>query len=219
IRRGEPRRALDVAHERRDPRVRLGIADQRHPRAVLLHRLEVDPVRQLANELVEQVHRFGPVRLQRFDDLLSRQQRLRLVAQPVNFLDLLVELRDLSGQELITPVLIIDLRGDQDVPESDRSDAQDGQPDRKRDELSLARLALLLPAGKEVDANHQSKLRMARPQAISRRGASEASWRGRIRSDTPIFANGLPTIVLAPARLATSSSRPGTSAQPPDSTI
>ena len=95
----EPRRRLDVAHQRRDARIRLRVADDRHLGAGLLDRSQVDAVGQLAHELVEQVHRFAAVRLQRLDDLLARQHRLDLVAQPVDLLDLLVELGDLGLQQ------------------------------------------------------------------------------------------------------------------------
>ena len=40
-----------------------------------------------------------------------------------------------------------------------------------------------------------------------------------MRSDVCIAANGLATTVATPARFATSSSKPGSSAQPPASTI
>jgi hypothetical protein len=67
----EPGRGLDVAHQRRHAGIRLRVADQRDLRADLLHRPQVDPVRQLPHHLVEKVHRFGAVRLQRLDDLLA----------------------------------------------------------------------------------------------------------------------------------------------------
>jgi hypothetical protein len=59
--------------------------------------------------LVEQVHRFGTIGLQRLDNLLARQQRLRLLAQLVDLLDLLVELGDLGLQQRVTVVLIVDV--------------------------------------------------------------------------------------------------------------
>src|ERR1039457_2951527 len=72
---------------------------------------------------------------------------------------------------------------------------------------------------RSVDAYHDySKLLIARPHAMSSKGASAASWRGRTRSDPAMLAKGLATMVLTPARLATNSSSPGSRAQPPAST-
>ena len=53
--------------------------------------------------------------------------------------------------------------------------------------------ALLLAVRKQIDADggHYSKLRRARPVATSSIGASCASWRGRMRSEACIDANGL----------------------------
>ena len=90
------------------------------------------------------MHRFGTVGLQRLDDLLARQQRLRLLAQLVDFLDLLVELRDLFLEQLVAAALVVDARGDHHVNQADDRDAQDGKSDRHRYELTLARVTLLL---------------------------------------------------------------------------
>ena len=127
----EPRRRLDVAHQRRDPRVRLRVADQRDLCAGLLHRPEVDPVGQLAHHLVEQVDRLGPVGLQRLDDLLSREQRLRLLAQLVDLLDLLVELGDLRLEQRVAALLVLDLRAEDHVHQQDDRQAEDREPDRQ----------------------------------------------------------------------------------------
>ena len=102
------------------------------------------------------MHRFRTVRLQGFDHLLPRQQRLRLVAEPVDFLDLLVELGDLGLEEIVAVVLIVDACRDHDVSQTNDGNSQDRQPDRERDELSLARLALLFPVRKKVDTDHVS---------------------------------------------------------------
>ena len=134
-----------------------------------------------------------------------------LLAQLVDLLDLLVELGDLGLQQRVAAVLVLDLRGEDDVDQRRRPRApRTASADRQRDELALARLALLLAVRQQVDADHgYSNLRIARPQAISSSGASSASWRGRMRSDIAMLANGLATTVATPARLATSSSRPG----------
>src|SRR5262249_14168129 len=97
-------------------------------------------------------------------------------------------------------------------------EAEDHEADRQRDELPLARMAPLLAVGQQIDSDH-SKPRSASPQAIISMGASCASCRGRIRSEIAMLANGLAMSVATPARFATSSSIPGSSAQPPVSTI
>ena len=95
----EPGRRVEVAHQRRDPCARLRVAHERDLGADLLQRLQVDPVRELAHHLIQHMDGFGPVGLQRFDDLLPGEERLRLLAELVDLLDLLVELRDLGLEQ------------------------------------------------------------------------------------------------------------------------
>ena len=121
-------------------------------------------------------------------------------------------------EQLVAALLVLDLRREDHVDEPDDREAEDREADGDRDELALARLALLLAVRQQVDADH-SKLRIARPQAISSSGASWASCRGRMLSATAMVPNGFATTVATPARLATSSSSPGRSAPPPASTI
>jgi hypothetical protein len=98
----------------------------------LAHRLEVHALRHLAHHLLEQVHGLRAVGLQGFDDLLAREQRLDLVAQLVDFGDVLVELLDLGGHEVVAIVLRRDLalvvlvhqEGERDA--DDRGAARDG---------------------------------------------------------------------------------------------
>ena len=214
----QPGRGFDVAHQRGDACARLRVADERDLGAGLAQRLEIDPVGELPHHLVEQMDSLGPIGLQRFDDLLPREQRLRLLAELVDLLDLAVELRYLRLEQAVAAFLALDLPAECHVHEQHHRRPQDGEPDRERDELPLARLSLLLAVRQQVDANH-SKPRSASPQAIMSSGASCASCRGRTRSDAAILANGLAMTVATPARLATRSSIPGRSAQPPASTI
>ena len=86
-------------------------------------------------------------------------------------------------------------------------------------ELLAAGLAFLFPVGKQVDANHESNLRSASPQATNKAGASAAKFFGRILELRTIFANGLATSVSTWVRPATVSARPGMTAQPPASTM
>src|SRR6185437_320507 len=185
----EPGRAFDVAHQRRDARVRLREADDLHLPVRLLDRLQIDAFRQLANELIEQVHRLVAIRLQRLDDLLARQHLLDLVAELVDLLDLRVELGDLRLEELVARVLVLDARGQHDVHEADDRHTEDRERDRERDELALARLPLLLAMGQQVDAHECPLIR-------------SCAWRGPSRSS----ASAPPARAGAAARARTSAS-------------
>ena len=90
---------------------------------------------------------FGAVGLQRLDDLLARQERLRLLAKLVDLFYLLVELCDLVLQELVAALLGLDLGDEDHMDQPDSGKSQDRESDRNRDELALARLALLLAVG------------------------------------------------------------------------
>ena len=60
---------------------------------------------------------------------------------------------------------------------------------------------------------------MANPQAIISAGASICNWRGLMRLDNVINSNGFATSVLTCVRVATASSKPGSAAHPPASTM
>src|SRR5512139_3942853 len=73
---------------------------------------------------------------------------------------------------------------------------------------------------KEVNSNHHgSNLRKASPQATINEDASANRLFARTRSDNTILANGLAINVLTCVRVATTSSIPGITAQPPASTM
>ena len=110
----------------------------------MLDRPQVDAVRKLAHELVEQVDGLAAIRLQRLDDLLARDHGLDLLAQPVDFLDLLVQLGDFRLEQRIAAHLVFDLRAEDAVDQQDDGERQRRQHDGKRDELPLARLTPLL---------------------------------------------------------------------------
>src|SRR3569832_2392899 len=70
--------------------------------------------------------------------------------------------------------------------------------------------------GEEVNADHcGSNLRMARPQATKREGASAVNARNQNKEPTAMLANGLTTIVGVPVRCATAAAGPGGGAPPP----
>src|SRR4029077_4756130 len=119
----------------------------------LLDRPQVDAVGKLAHELIQEMHRLATIRLKRLDDLLARQHRLDLPAQPIDFLDLLVELGDLRLEERVTALLVVDPRSENAVTDADRGHTAQHAQDRERNELPLARLALLRAVRQQVDAD------------------------------------------------------------------
>jgi hypothetical protein len=60
---------------------------------------------------------------------------------------LLVELYNFGLEQLVAAYLIVDARGDHDMPQSDHGNAEYSESDRKRYELALAGLTLLLAVG------------------------------------------------------------------------
>ena len=76
--------------------------------SVLLDLREINPVRDLLHQLVEQMHHLGPAALQLLDDLHARDQALLAILEILNVGDLRVELDDLLLQEIVLLVLRID---------------------------------------------------------------------------------------------------------------
>src|SRR4051812_5305150 len=216
----EPLRRLDVAHQRRDARVRLREAENLHPGAGLLDRFEGHALRRLLHELVEQVHRLRAVGLQRLDDLLPREKCLDLVAQLVDLGDFLVELADLALEERVAPLLHADALGVVAVHEPDDQYAHDGRAAGHDEEVLLRALAPLGAVRQQVDAGHAhcgSNLLIASPHATISEGASTISRLSCTRGEVCIWANGFATLVGTCARVFTTSSSPGITAEPPAS--
>src|SRR5687768_11323706 len=193
----EPGRSFDVAHQRGDARVGLRVADDVHLLRSLAHRLQVNPLGHLAHHLLEQVHRLRAVGLQRFDDLLAREQRLDLVAQLVDLGDVLVELLDLGGEERVAVVLRRDLPLVVLVHEEGERDADDRGAARDGGKVLARALAALFAVRQQVDAGVHcgSNLLMARPQATISDGASTIRRLSWMRGEACIRANGLATLV------------------------
>src|SRR5207248_2653166 len=172
--------------------------------------------RKLAQQLVEELHRLRAVALQAFDDLLLRQQRSGLLADLADLLDLLVELVDLGLHVRDVALLLVDLLVEEHPHRAGGEEPDHRDDARQHRELLLAPPALLFAVRKEVDADHEgSNLRIARPQATMREGASIVSWRGLIFEDSAMFANGLATTVCTCVRWFTISSSPSSIALPP----
>ena len=101
----QPLGAVDVAHESRDARARLGGAAQLDS-AALLHDLEeIHSFGDRVDELVEQMDDLGTRALQLSDDLHAREQTLTLAFEARDLGDLLVELGDLAAQDLVAALL------------------------------------------------------------------------------------------------------------------
>ena len=141
-------RGAEVAHQRRDARVRLRVARHVDLRTLLADALEVDALGQLAQELVEQLHGLRAVALEAFDHLFLGQQRGGFLADLADFLDLLVELGDLALHVGHVGLLLGDL-----LVEEEPDGACDEQAEHQRDarehaELLLATLARFLAVRK-----------------------------------------------------------------------
>jgi hypothetical protein len=168
----EPRRDVDVVQIGRHALVRLGSAVERDEVADLLHRGEARAIGNRFHEFVEQVHHLRAVGLQLLDDVLARDQVGARLVEFLDFLDLLVERRDLALEVVVAALLVVD-----DVlhpHHRDEEDEQraDGGRQQHHVELAFALLAPVGAPGQEVDVGHQSKLLSASPQAIMSAGAS-----------------------------------------------
>ena len=107
----------------------------------LFHGLEVNAIRKLADQLVQQTHGLGSIGLQGFHNALACEQCLRLLLQLPDFIDLLVELDDLGFQVLVAFHLVFDATRKKRVH---RNDNGCREPDRhacKDEELLLLGLA------------------------------------------------------------------------------
>src|SRR5690348_1352095 len=164
------------------------------------------------------MHRLRPICLQSLDDLLARKQRLNLVLQLVDFGDFLVELADFALQELVAAFLVADLLGVVAVHQAHDHQADHESAARDDGEMLLRALAPLGAVRQQVDAcdaHWGSNLRMARPQATISDGASIIRRLSCTRGEVCICANGLATLVGTCARVLTTSSSPGMTAEPP----
>src|SRR5581483_6087301 len=221
LRRLEPGRTLDVAHERGDARVRLRVADDVDPQPLLHHGLEIHAFRRLLHQLVEQAHGLGAVGLQGLDHLLAREQRRDLLLQAVDLGDVLVELDDLALEEAVAVRLRFDLRGVQAVDREHDDGAEQPGAAGEDEEVLPGTLAPLGAVRQQVYArgtvHDGSNLRMARPQATISEGASTIRRFSWIRGEVCIAAKGLATEVGTWVRVFTASSMPAITAEPPAS--
>ena len=91
--------------------------------------------------MVEQPDRLRPVGLQGFHNALAREQRLCLLFQFPDFIDLLVQLHDLRFQVLVAFDLVFDAPGKKDMYRDDDGTRQGKRQAGKDEELLLLGLA------------------------------------------------------------------------------
>src|SRR3970282_1454193 len=140
----------------------------------------------------------------------------------LEFLDLgnlLVELDDFILQVFVAALLLVKF-----LVEIAMHNEPDRCPDydhatEEGEELLLLMFAPDLAMRQQVNADHGSNLRIARPHATMREGASCVRLFGRIFEDRVMLKKGLAMMVLTWTRFVTVSSAPGIAAQPPDRTM
>ena len=216
----QPLRVVDVAHERRNARARLRHAAKLDALSRLLEVREIDAVGQGPHEFVEHVHDLRTAALQILDDLHARQQPAFLVLQAEDLLDLLVELRDLLVQDPVALLLVLDRRAH--LPAPDQQHEAGGRPGQRRSTgKTPGACACARPhataAGLFLAC--QSKLRSARPQAVSSAVASFFTPWARAAREIFIWPSGSPCSAGMPTRLGITSATPGMFAQPPQTRI
>src|SRR5574337_1140114 len=142
-----------------------------------------------------------------------------LLLQPLDLGDILVELGDLGLEDGVTVLLSIDIATDDQVHQQAYSTPQESHQPKQRKVLLAPLPAALLAVRQKVDTNHASILRMARPQATIRAGASERSALGRTFAESVIPGKGMAAWVVIRVRPFTPSAKPGITAHPPDNTM
>ena len=75
----------------------------------LRNRFQIDPIGHLPHKLVEQIHGFGAISLQRLDHFFALQQCGNLLLEQLDFIDLLVEACDLAFEIAVAAALILEL--------------------------------------------------------------------------------------------------------------
>jgi hypothetical protein len=93
------------------------------------------------------------------------------------------------------------------------------QAQRPAHELLATSLALFLPMGEQVDADHESNLRSARPQATISAGASADRLFGTDLAAKAHAGKGIGDVRIHLGTPDTVSASPGSTAQPPASTM
>src|SRR5690606_10827131 len=160
---------------------------------------EVHAIRQRASHFVEHTHDDRTIALQVLDDLHPVQQLRASSLQLFDFLDTPIQQADFLAQEVIASILLIDLAVQVAVAEKDQQTGKQYDKHQNADELFLALFPELLAPGQQVNASHQSKLLIARPQAIISAGASLLSATAFTLFDRVMFAKGLATRVVVPS--------------------
>lgn len=120
----------------------------------------------MGHQLVEHVHRQIAIGLQVFHGLLTCTQGSDLILQPGDFLDLGLQHRDLGAQHAVLCLLGFDHHLVPPVDSTNDQKPYQGRKDHGGLECFLASLACGFSVRKQIDQDHDTNLRMARPQAV-----------------------------------------------------
>ena len=86
-----PRRSIQIPHQGRNPRIRLGMADDIHLQAILFDGFQINPLGNLLYQFAQQVDGLPTITLQILDDLLAGQKGLGLFFQALDLVKLLIQ--------------------------------------------------------------------------------------------------------------------------------
>ncbi|MNR33194.1 hypothetical protein D3C85_1508500 [compost metagenome] len=115
---------------------------------LLLEAGDIDPVRQLNHELMQQMHRQVAVRLQILDRLLARAQGRDFIFQAGDLTDLLFQHLDLRVQQAVFLLLGGDQVLQQRIDQAGNDQAGHERQQHRRLEQLLAALACRFAVGK-----------------------------------------------------------------------
>ena len=133
---------------------------------VLLHAVDVDAIGQLLDQFTEQVNRQVAVSLQIFHCCLAGPQCGNLRLQGRNILDLPFKTGDFRFQEVVFRLLAFNLSQIPGVHSAGNQHArQRGNAQGRIKHLAPA-FARSLPVREQIDQNHCTNLRKARPQDV-----------------------------------------------------
>lgn len=143
-----------IAQQFRHPLIRLRSTRDRHQLILLSQGREVNAIRQLSRDLVQEMDRHVPVGLQIFNGLLPGPQRGNFSLQGGDVLDLRFQSLDFRLQELIPATLTRNLRFVPDIDQTRHQRTKQGRSHQGGVEMFLPTLARGLTVRQQVDENH-----------------------------------------------------------------
>src|SRR5690606_11397751 len=147
------------------------------------------------NHLVKNPHNNRTLTLQVLNNLHAGQELVTALAQILNFADLLVQHLRSPLNVVVARFLVVDLGIDVGLPEEHEPRRDDDGTRQHDDQGSLFFGPEFFTPGPQVNACHQSKLLIARPQAIISEGASLLSADALTLEPTAMSAKGLAIMV------------------------